>query len=112
MIRIKLRVDGKIVDFVSRLITMRVSLDAYKLYARPELAEGIYNDETVEDLCAFICGMFGDQFTPDQLLDGFSGSFLVHAPRFLRQVLATVDDRLQDFPQSSQEEKATKAATS
>ena len=110
MIRISLRIDGQRVDYISRAITMRVSLDAYRVLARPDVSEGIYTDEAVEAMSEFICGIFGDQFTPDQLLDGFEGSFLVHAPRFLRMVIGTVDNALRDFPQGSQEKAAEKAA--
>lgn len=109
MIRISLRINGQRVDFISRAITMRVSLDAYRLLARPDVSEGIYTDEAIEAMTEFICGIFGDQFTPDQLLDGFEGSFLVHAPRFLKMVISTVDNALRDFPQGSQEKAAEKA---
>lgn len=97
MIKLAVTIDGKKKDYISNIITTRMSIDAYRLLDREETARGSYDEALIQDILAFIVRLFNDQFTADDLLDGCHCSFFVMAPAMLRMIVASVNERLRDF---------------
>lgn len=107
MIRFKLTLGGEVREYLSRPVTMRTSIDAYRLLDREESAKGSYGEELIQDMLEFIVKLFGEQFSVDDLLSGCRASFFVVAPAMLRLVIATVNEQLREFEAANPPTAAT-----
>ena len=57
-----------------------------------------WNDELIEELCAFVLALFGGQFTRDEFLDGCEGSIFVIGPQLLNAVVSDVAGAISEIP--------------
>lgn len=78
-------------------VTMRSCIDAYRLCEEYEKTEVITPDE-IDRYLGFIADLFGNQFSIDELKDGYVGSPFVLIPQLLRATIGYVHERIQVFP--------------
>lgn len=100
MIQITLNIRGMKPHTYKADIRMRESLDAYGLADRWEkaIASGEYPRELVEEALTFICRCFQNQFSVDELLDGYEGNPYGMVLQFLSAVIQFNQELLTDFP--------------
>lgn len=101
--KINLMIDGKKKEFYSRGLNARASLKAFEYLEEIENnvinGEGkLYSEEQVERLLDFVVSLFNNQFTEDEFLDGYEGSFYSDVPEMLRSVIAGFMAKTEEFP--------------
>ena len=77
---------------------MRECLEAYTLAKRWSDANGDYDSELLDDCLAYVCALFDDAFSMEELLDGYEGTPFALIPQLLQQVIGYVSDKLVSFP--------------
>jgi len=98
MLIIKLRPRGGVEKAYRAEPRMRECLDAYALAKRWSDARGDYDGELMEDCLSYVCALFDDAFTGDELLDGYEGTPFALIPQLLEQVIGYVQERIVSFP--------------
>lgn len=101
--KIKLNIGGKQREFYSKGLTARASLKAFEYLEEIENKalsgeDKLYGPEQMERLLDFVVSLFGNQFTEDEFLDGYEGSFYSDVPEMLRAVVAGVMAKTEEFP--------------
>lgn len=91
----KITLSGK--TYTAPGVTMRSCIDAYRLCEAYEKNEGITPDD-IDRYLGFIADLFGNQFSIDQLKDGYVGSPFVLIPQLLRATIGYVHERIEVFP--------------
>lgn len=99
--QITLRANGAARVYENECVTMRDSIRAYKLLGKIEAAAGEFDDKLIDEGLDFIRGLYGNQFTRDELLDGSGESFFTLIPGTLRQVIAGVSDAVAEIPNTT-----------
>ena len=98
MINIELMVDGKKKTYRAANVTLRTSYEAYRLYREYTECQGDYTDELLERCERMVCRIFGDAFTPEQLLDGYRGSAFRLFPGMLNAIVSYSNEQIANFP--------------
>lgn len=85
---------------------MRECMDAFDLARKWEEAAGEYPEALIQEAAEFIARCFGNQFTAEELMDGYRGSPYALIPDFLRRMVGYVADEIVDFPPKAAKAKA------
>lgn len=107
MIKITLTIDGKEKYFRITDVRMRACLEAYRLASEYEKCNGDFSDEMLEKCTDFVCSVFGNAFTPEDLLDGYKGNPFALFPALLREVISFSSDKIAQFPTPAVKPKKT-----
>lgn len=91
----KITLSGK--TYTAPGVKMRACIDAYQQCEEYEKKEGITPDD-IDRYLAFIADLFGNQFSIDDLKDGYVGSPFVLIPQLLRATIGYVHERIEVFP--------------
>lgn len=89
---ITLNIEGKEKKFIAPPVSARRIKDALRLSQK--LEQGEINENTIDDLSEFLVGIYGKQFTLDELLDGYP------ANDFIGKMLRDVNDVIGDFDEA------------
>lgn len=91
-------IDGMEIPFETEGVNGRSSVRAFKIMEKLDKAKYRWTDETIDELVTFACGLFSNQFTKDEFLDGIKGSLFVIGPQLLNAVIQDVSGAISEIP--------------
>ncbi len=100
-----IHVGGKV--FSTDKFTPRIVIEADKIL--DDALKGKLGDEPehIEKMAAFIAGLFGNQFTADEFLDGFESSHVnSDLLKIFNRIRGMVEDAMSEFPESKESKNA------
>ena len=101
MITIELIQKGRSKVYKARGISLRLSLDAYDIFRDYSAAGGDYKRELLDRCAQFVCDVFGNAFTVEDLETGYQGSAFVLYPSMLNAVIGYTAEAVANFPEPS-----------
>ncbi|KNF06983.1 hypothetical protein CLPU_38c00030 [Gottschalkia purinilytica] len=100
MLEITLRIDKKDKTFNQDFISARMLRKTLEL--SKEVSKGELYEKEIDNIVKYLVELYGNQFTFDELYDGFPASELVDKViKDMNKVVGKLDEKLEDMPVDS-----------
>lgn len=92
--KIKLRINGEDKTFTAPFISARKLKDSFALSKK---VQGEFDENTLDEVGNYLVNIYGNQFTLDQLYDGFpADQFLNKALEDMQKVMGVFDEKVKN----------------